>query len=125
MFRNLHLLLSGVIVICAGLIYGGHPSVLMPMILDFNVEALELENMLRALMGIYLGIGMYWLIGTFKPQFWYGATLCNVLFMGGISFGRIISILFDGVSLPFATALILELLFFGWGLYNLNKFKSE
>lgn len=76
-------------------------------------------------MGIYLGIGVYWLIGAFKPRFWHGATLCNVLFMGGISFGRIISILFDGVSLPFTTALILELLCFGWGLYNLNKFKTE
>jgi hypothetical protein len=121
--KNLHLLLSGIIIILAGLVYGGYPAVLMPMILDFEVEALELKNMLRAIMGIYLGIGVFWLIGAFRIKFWYGATFINVLFMGGISLGRIISTLFDGVSIPFTPALFLELLFFGWGIYNLKTHK--
>ncbi len=121
--KNLHLVLSGIIVILAGLVYGGYPAVLMPMILDFEVNALELKNMLRAIMGIYMGIGAFWLIGAFRTKFWYGATLSNVLFMGGISLGRIISTLFDGVSILFTPALILELLFFGWGLYNLKTHK--
>ena len=120
--KNLHLLLSGIIVIAAGVVYGGYPDVLMPMILDFKVEALELKNMLRAVMGIYMGIGIFWIIGSYKPQFWRAATLSNVLFMAGISFGRIISTLFDGVSSYFTPALILELLFLGWGLYNLKKY---
>lgn len=112
--KNLHLLMSGVIVITAGIIYGGYPSVLMPFMLDFKVEALELKNMLRAVMGIYMGLGIFWLIGAFRPKFWQTATLNNILLMGGISFGRIISTLFDGVSVPFTLALLLELLFFGW-----------
>ena len=120
--KNLHLLLSGVIVITAGIVYGGYPKVLMPMILDFKVESLELKNMLRAVMGIYMGIGVFWIIGSYKAKFWSAATLSNVLFMGGISFGRIISTLFDGVSIYFTPALILELLFFGWGLYNFKKY---
>ncbi|TLP76755.1 DUF4345 domain-containing protein [Maribacter sp. ACAM166] len=95
----------------------------MPMILDFNVASLELKNMLRAVMGIYLGIGVFWLIGAYKSKFWYGATLCNVLFMGGVSLGRIVSTVFDGVSVLLTPALLLELLFFGWGLYNLNKYE--
>ena len=122
--KNLNLLLSGIIVIFAGIVYGGHPTFVMPELLGFEVNDLELKNMLRAVMGIYLGIGAYWLIGAFKPKFWFGATLSNVLFMGGISFGRIVSTLFDGVSPLFTPALILELLFFGWGLYNLNKYKE-
>lgn len=121
--KQLNLLLSGIIVIIAGVVYGGHPSVLMPMILDYSVESLELKNMLRAVMGIYLGVGVFWLIGAFNQKFWYAATLCNVLFMGGVSFGRIISTLFDGISVPFTPALILELMFFGWGLCNLNKYR--
>ena len=80
--------------------------------------------MLRAVMGIYLGVGLYWLIGAFKPEIWYGATLCNVLFMGGISFGRIVSTVVDGKSPLFTPALILEFLFFGWGLYNLKKYRE-
>lgn len=62
MNKNLHLFLSGSIVIIAGCVYGGHPSYLMPIILDFQVEALELKNMLRAVMGIYIGIGTFWLV---------------------------------------------------------------
>ena len=121
MKKNLHLFLSGIIVIIAGVVYGGYPTYLMPLILDFQVEALELKNMLRAIMGIYMGIGMFWLMGAYNAKLWYAATLSNVLFMGGISFGRIVSTIFDGVSVQFTTALILELLFFFWGLYNLRK----
>lgn len=121
--KNLNLLLSGLIMIVAGVVYGGHPTYLMPGLLNFNVEALELKNMLRAVMGIYIGIGSYWLLGAFKPNLWSGATLSNVLFMGGISFGRIVSTVFDGVSMLLTPALFLELLFFGWGLYNIKKYK--
>ncbi|WP_405381424.1 DUF4345 domain-containing protein [Maribacter sp. LLG6340-A2] len=121
--KHLNLLVSGIIVICAGLVYGGHPTVLMPMILDYEVDSLELMNMLRAVMGIYIGIGIFWLIGAYNEKVWYSATLCNVLFMGGISFGRIISTIFDGLSTPFTPALFLELVFFGWGLFNLKRYR--
>ncbi len=121
MIKNLNLLLSGIVVIIAGVVYGGHPSYIMPILLDYQVEALELKNMLRAVMGIYLGIGIFWLLGAYKSKLWYAATLSNVLFMGGISFGRIVSTVFDGVSIPFTPALILELLFFIWGVYNLKR----
>lgn len=124
MNKNLNLLLSGIIVIIAGCVYGGHPSYLMPLLLDYQVEALELKNMLRAVMGIYLGIGVFWLLGAYRSKLWYAATLSNVLFMGGISFGRIVSTIFDGVSIPFTPALILELLFFAWGVYNLKRFQN-
>lgn len=123
--KNLNLVLSGIIVIIAGFVYGGHPTVIMPELLGFEVVDLELKNMLRAVMGIYLGVGLYWIIAAFKPKIWYGATVCNVLFMGGISFGRTVSTVVDGISPLFTPALILELLFFGWGLHNLKKYKEE
>tara|TARA_R110002167_G_scaffold17673_1_gene67230 strand:- start:214 stop:600 length:387 start_codon:yes stop_codon:yes gene_type:complete len=122
--KNLNLILSGIVVIIAGVVYGGHPTFIMPNLLGFEVVDLELKNMLRAVMGIYFGVGLFWIIAAFKPKIWYGATLCNVLFMGGISFGRIVSTVVDGISPLFTTALILELLFFGWGLYNLKKYKE-
>ena len=122
MSKNLNLLVSGIIVIIAGCVYGGHPSYLMPLLLDYQVEALELKNMLRAVMGIYMGIGLFWLLGAYKIKLWYAATVSNVVFMGGISFGRLVSTIVDGVSIAFTPALILELLFFVWGLYNLKKY---
>ncbi len=120
--KNSHLLLSAIVVILAGLVYGGYPAYFMPLIFGFEANALDLKNILRAVMGIYIGIGIFWLIGVKKPDFWKAATLSNVLFMGGIAFGRIVSTLFDGVSTLFTPALILELLFFVWGLYNLKNY---
>lgn len=120
--KNLNLLLSGVIVIIAGIVYGGHPTYIMPELLGFEVVDLELKNMLRAVMGIYMGVGLFWILGSYKTKLWHGATLNNMLFMGGISFGRIISTIFDGVSPLFTPALFLELIFFGWGFYNLKKY---
>lgn len=73
--KNLNLVLSGIIVIIAGFVYGGHPTVIMPELLGFEVVDLELKNMLRAVMGIYLGVGLYWIIAAFKPEIWYGATV--------------------------------------------------
>ncbi|APQ18330.1 DUF4345 domain-containing protein [Maribacter hydrothermalis] len=122
--KNLNLFLSGIVVIIAGVVYGGHPTYIMPELLGFEVIDLELKNMLRAVMGIYIGVGLFWVLGSIKAELWYGATLCNVLFMGGISFGRIVSTLFDGISPLFTPALVLELLFFVWGWYNLKTFKE-
>ena len=122
--RNLQLILSGIIVIVAGLVYGLHPSYSMPLLLDFEVEAVPLKNIFRAIMGIYLGLGIYWLLGAFRPTLWRPATRCNVLFMGGIASGRLISLLWDGFSTSFFIAMVLELIFMVWGFYNLKAYKS-
>ena len=120
--KHLQLLLSGVVVLLAGLVYGIYPSKIVPFVLGFEVEVLELKNIFRAIMGIYLGLGIFWLMGAFNEKLWRPATVCNVLFMGGISFGRIVSLLVDGYSSLFLQALILEFLFMCWGLYNLKTY---
>lgn len=122
--RNLHLVLSGIIVILAGPVYGLHPSFTMPLLLDFEVEAVPLKNIFRAIMGIYIGLGIYWLLGASRPSLWKSATLCNVLFMGGIALGRLISLLWDGFSTSFFIAMVLELIFMIWGFYNLKIHNS-
>ncbi|MFX0558226.1 DUF4345 domain-containing protein [Maribacter sp. CXY002] len=121
--KNLHLLLSSIIVVLAGLAYGGYPTGFIPYFFGFEVEALGLKQILRAVMGIYLGVGIFWLIGCYKKTYWKAATLSNILFMGGISLGRIVSMLFDGVSIQFTIALLLELLFFVWGCFNLKVYQ--
>ena len=70
----------------------------MPFIFGFEVENLELKNIFRAIMGLYLAIGTYWIIGIVKPKHWQIATITNVLFMSGLAFGRILSTFLDGYS---------------------------
>ena len=124
-FRSLHLLLSSLIIITVGLIYGLHPSSILPNLFGFEVKDIDLKNIFRAIMGLYLAMGGFWLIGIQKSEFWRTATLTNVIFMGGLAFGRIVSTIFDGFSSQFTIGLLVELILMVWGIYNLKTYISE
>ena len=120
--KNLHLGLSSITVINVGLTYGISPNQILPFFFDFKVETIDLNNVFRAIMGLYLGLAFYWMYGIFKSEHWKNATLISVIFMGGLAFGRIISILLDGIpSLPFTIGTVAEILFMFWGIRNLKK----
>lgn len=123
--NKLHLGLSSLIVITVGVIYGANPSEILPYVFGFEVESLELKNIFRAIMGLYLAIGVFWIVGIVKTKYWQAATLTNIIFMGGLAFGRIVSTIFDGVSEQFTVGLVLELIFMVWGIYNLNTSVKE
>lgn len=123
--KNVQLGASAIIVLSVSLVYGLNPSKILPVVFGFEVQDLELKNIFRAIMGLYLVLGTYWIIGIIKPKHWQTATLVNVLFMGGLAFGRILSTIFDGVSSQFMVGLILELIFMIWGIFNLKKYSNQ
>lgn len=125
LIKNLHLGISSFIIIIMGLIYGINPSKILPLFFDVKVESIDLNNIFRAIMGLYLGMAIYWIIGIIKPNQWRNATLVNMIFMGGLAFGRIISLVIDGISIPYSKGLVLELFFMSWGIYNLNNEKRK
>ena len=121
LYKNLHLGSSAIIVLCVAFMYGLNPSKILPFVFDFKVESLELKNVFRAIMGLYLGFVAYWTIGILKPHHWRNATITNIIFMGGLAFGRIVCTVFDGISSQYMAGLILELIFMFWGVLNLKK----
>ncbi len=121
LIKNLHLVISSFVIIIMGLLYGINPHKIVPLLFDFNVESVDLNNIFRAIMGLYIGMAIYWIIGIIKPSQWRNATLVNIIFMGGLAFGRIISFVIDGISIPYSKGLAIELFFMIWGMYNLNK----
>ena len=98
------------VVILAALVYGASPNQVLPLIFDFQVENLELKNIFRAVMGLYLAFAAYWILGLQNRLHWRGATISNVFFMGGLAAGRLISTIFDGVSPLYTIGMFLELL---------------
>lgn len=122
--KKLHLGLSSTVIIIVGLIYGINPSKILPLLFDFNVDSLDLKNVFRANMGLYLGMGIYWIVGITNSNYWRSATLTNVIFMAGLAIGRIISLIVDGVSKDFTIGLALEVFFMIWGIYNLKKWNN-
>jgi len=121
LIKNLHLGMSSFTIIIMSLIYGISPSKILPLFFDIKVESIDLNNVFRAIMGLYFGMAIYWIIGIIKSSQWRSATLINIIFMGGLAFGRIISLVIDGISIPYSKGLVLELIFMSWGICNLNN----
>jgi hypothetical protein len=72
-------------------------------------------------MGLYLAFALFWLVGMLRPNLWKAATLSQILFMGGLAFGRMLSLLFDGVpSTLFALGTIGELILALFGYYQIR-----
>ena len=120
-YRNLHLGITALVIGFVGLSYGLCPGKILPLLFDFKVESVDLRHVFRAVMGLYLAFASYWIIGIFKIEHWQHATISNIFFMGGLAFGRIVSIIVDGIpSTAFLTGTILEIMFMLWGIFNLK-----
>lgn len=121
--RNLHLTVSILIIFPIALAYGLYPQMILPLLFDFNVDAINLVNIFRAIMGLYLGISAIWIMGVIKSRFWVTATITNIAFMGGLALGRLVSMAIDGVpGIYFLVGFVVESLLAVWGLKNLKKY---
>lgn len=119
--KNLHLIISVMIVIPAGIVYGT-PS-LLHIFLDVYVNTTDAANMLNAIMMLYLGISVVYLLGIFKPAFWQKATELNILFMFALASGRLLSMVVDGIpSDVYVYGVIGELILGLFSIYQLKVY---
>ncbi len=122
--KNLHLIISLIIVVPTGIIYGS-PSIL-PEHLDIQVETIDFSNMLKANMILYLGISGVWILGIFKNGYWKRATELNILFMLTLGAGRILSMLIDGLPTGgYIFGVIAELTIGILSVYQLKKYNPN
>jgi len=122
-FKNLHLAISVLLIVPVALVYGLLPDQILPGLFDFTIGTTDLSNIFRAMMGLYLGMAAFWIMGIIKPQIWVAATMANIFFMGGLAIGRIVSLLLDGTpGVYFLLGLFVELLLTVWGIKNLKKY---
>ena len=118
--KNLHLLVSVLIVIPTGIIYGS-PSILSQH-LDIQVQTIDLSNLLKAIMCLYLGISLVWIVGMWKTEYWKDATKLNILFMLTLAIGRAISMVTDGLPTDgYIFGIIAE---FSIGLFSIYQLKK-
>lgn len=122
-FKNLHLLVSLLVVIPTGIIYGS-ASVLEKR-LDIQVNTIDLSNMLKANMCLYFGISLVWLFGIWKTKYWKRATELNILFMLTLATGRALSMIIDGLpSGGYIFGIVAELLLGVFSIYQLKKYNE-
>lgn len=118
--NKIHLLISVSIVVPVSIFYGFNPDSQF----DIQLQTTDEHNFFKAIMGLYLGFSILWLLGVFKYQYLKMAIITNIIFMLGLGSGRVLSYFIDGtptLGYQFGTFAELFLGFYGiWVLTNKN-----
>lgn len=77
-------------------LYGISPTWFARAFLDVAEPTVDFTHILRAVMCLYLGFGLFWLASAFNDRYRDTAVLTTVVFAGGLVVGRIVSFLVDG-----------------------------
>lgn len=121
--KNLHLIISAIVLLPVALAYGIMPAKVIPIFFDFNVLSTDLHNIFRAIMCLYIAVGIVLFTGIVKPKYWLTATIINIVLMAGLAAGRILSLIIDGVpSFAFIIGLAGEIILAAFSFYNLKKY---
>lgn len=90
------------------------------------LETIDEHNFYKAIMGLYLGFSALWILGVFKNQYLKTAVITNLIFMLGLGFGRIISILMDGIPTSgYVFGTVAELFLGFYGLWVLKRLAED
>lgn len=105
--------------------YGILPEKSMSYLFDIDASNVNSSNIFRAVMVLYIGMIILWVQGAFKERFTFPALCSLVVFMFGLSTGRILSLVLDGVAHPLLmTYMFLEGTFGFIGIYLLRRPKK-
>jgi hypothetical protein len=117
-----YLLFSAAGLFVIALSYGVAPAAILPIALDVTVESTDLTHIFRAVMGLYLGMIVLWVLGAFWVNLIRVAVISEVTFMFGLALGRVVSIVIDGIpSMLLVAYAVLEIAMGLWGVLILNR----
>ena len=104
------------------LAYGAMPDTTLPLLYGVDVDNISMRHILRAVMGLYLAMVVFWLMGAKREELTIPALWSVAVFMLGLAAGRAISLIVDGVPAPLlAIYLVLEI---GFGFVSLYLIKN-
>jgi Domain of unknown function (DUF4345) len=120
--KHTHLVISSVVVFPISFVYGFFPEVFFKL----SVNTVDESNILKAIMGIYIAFAILWIMGIFQMRYWKIATVSNFIFMFGLAFGRIVSMLLDGVpSAILLLGVFGEFILGCYGVYIYQQFENN
>jgi len=116
--KNAPLIIAIIIVVPVAFIYGFQPNLCF----DVALQSTDENNIFKAIMGLYLAFASLWLLGIINSKYWQAAIVSNIFFMFGLAFGRIISVISDGIpSTIFVLGTFGELVLGFYAMYVLKK----
>ena len=123
-FKQYFLIFAFCVVSIIALLYGVSPTWFAQTFLGISELDLNVAHILRAVMGLYLGLGVFWLCAAFSEKHRNTAVLSCLIFAGGLVIGRIVSLFADGQPKPLLVlymVLELALLPIGYWIYRLPE----
>ena len=109
--KKYFLMIAFVAVSIIALLYGVSPRWFAQTFLNVPEMPLDFAHILRAVMCLYLALGMFWLFSAFSDKYRNAAVLTTVIFSGGLVTGRLISLFTDGQPSPIlAVYIVMEFL---------------
>ena len=120
--NKIHLIISLSIVVPVAFVYGFKPELSF----DMFLETIDEHNFYKAVMGLYLGFSVIWVLGVLKSDYLKTALITNIVFMLGLGFGRVISIIMDGMPTSgYVFGTVAELFLGCYGLWVLKNYKAD
>ena len=98
--KKYFLMIAFVAVSIIALLYGVSPGWFAQTFLNVPEMPLDFAHILRAVMCLYLALGLFWLFSAFSDKYRNAAVLTTVVFAGGLVTGRLISLFADGQPSP-------------------------
>ena len=98
--KKYYLIFASCIVSIIALLYGISPQWFAMTFLTVSELDINLAHILRAVMCLYLALGLFWLFAAFNDKYRNTAVLTTMIFAAGLVTGRIISFFADGQPAP-------------------------
>lgn len=115
---KIHLIISVLIVVPVAFVYGFNPDSQF----DIHLDTIDEFNQFKAVMGLYLGFSILWILGIFKTNYLNLAVVSNMIFMLGLGLGRVVSIFLDGTpTFGYIFGTIAELFLGCYGVWVLMR----
>jgi len=77
--------------------YGASPAITLDMLFGITVDTTNLTHIMRAVMGLYLGMVVIWVWGALEANMTGPALVSCAVFMLGLAGGRVLSLILDGM----------------------------
>ena len=98
--KKAYLILAFASVCVIPLLYGVAPEWFAQTFLGLPQLGRDFAHILRAIAGLYLVLGSFWLYAAFKPHLRNIAVVTTAIFAGGLAAGRVLSLALDGQPSP-------------------------
>lgn len=95
--ESIFLIFVGIGVFFVSLTYGVVPNTTLSFLYDIEVNSINLSNIFRAIMGLYIALVIFWIAGAKHENLRIPALWSLTIFMSGLAIGRALSIIVDGI----------------------------